>query len=139
MTNMFKTTDARTPEEYLDLIAEPRKSEMQKIDAFIRETLPELQPFIISGMIGYGPYRYKTKSGQEGDWAAVLLASNKQYISIYACGVVDDDYVAERYKDQLPKANIGKSCIRIKRAEDIDFDVLKQILLISAKSPMGQV
>jgi hypothetical protein len=136
---MFQPTAATTPEEYIDLIADPRKSEIQKIDTFIRETLPNLQPFIISGMIGYGPYRYKTASGQEGDWAVVLLASRKQYISIYACGVVDGQYVAERYKDELPKANIGKSCIRIKRADDIDFDVLRNILLACAKSPMGKV
>ena len=136
--NMFKPTAAKTPEEYIDLISEPRRSEIQKIDAFIRKTVPDLQPFIVSGMIGYGPYRYKTASGREGDWAVVLLASQKNYISIYACGVVDGKYVAERYGEALPKANIGKSCIRIKKASDIDYDVLKSILLECEKSPMGK-
>jgi hypothetical protein len=32
------------------------------------------------------------------------------------------------YKEQLPKADIGKSCIRFKRVEDIDLDVLGKIL-----------
>jgi hypothetical protein len=137
--NMFKPTDAKTPEEYMKLIAEPRRAEMEKVDAFIRKTLPKLQPFIISGMIGYGRYHYKTKSGREGDWAVVLLASQKNYISVYACGVVDGEYVAEKYKKELPKANIGKSCIRIKHFDDLDPSVFKKILLESEKSPMGEV
>jgi hypothetical protein len=137
--NMFKPTSAKTPEEYIDLIAEPRKSEIKKIDAFIKKTVPKLKPFIISGMIGYGSYHYKYASGREGDWAVILLASQKNYISLYACGVIDGEYVAEKYKKDLPKANIGKSCVRFKKFEDIDSAVLKKILLESEKSPMGQV
>lgn len=136
--NMFKPTSATTPKEYIDLIAEPRKAEVEKVDAFIRKIVPKLKPFIISGMIGYGPYRYKTKSGREGDWAIVLLASQKNYISVYACGVADGQYVAEKYKNELPKANIGKSCIRFKKMEDLDKGVFKKILLESEKYPMGQ-
>lgn len=136
--NMFKPTSAKTPKEYIDLIAEPRKSEIQKVDAFIRKTVPKLKPFIIAGMIGYGLYHYKSSSGREGDWAVVLLASQKNYISVYACGVVEGEYVAEKYKKELPKANIGKSCIRVKKFEDLDPDIFKKILLESEKFPMGQ-
>jgi len=28
----------------------------------------------------------------------------------------------------LPKANIGKSCIRFKRTSDVDLDVLRELL-----------
>ena len=41
-------------------------------------------------------------------------------------------YVAELNKDRLPKANIGKSCIRFKKLDDLDVDVLKEIFLICA-------
>lgn len=137
--NMFKPTSAKTPEEYIDLIAEPRKTEIKKIDAFIRKTVPKLKPFIIAGMIGYGPYRYRGKSGREGEWSVIGLASQKNYISLYACGVVDGKYVAEKYKHQLAKANIGKSCIRFKKIDDLDLSVLTKILRESEKSPMGQI
>lgn len=135
--NMFKTTAAKTAEEYIDLLGEPRKSEIQKLHDFILKTVPKLKPFIISGMIGYGKYHYKSKSGREGDWAIVLLASQKNYISVYACGMKDGKYVAESYKKDLPKASIGKSCIRFKKVEDIDLQVLAKVLKESEQNPIG--
>lgn len=137
--NMFKPTSATTPDEYIASIAEPRKAEIVKVDSFIRQIVPDLKSFIISGMIGYGPYRYKTKSGRVGDWAIVLLASQKNYISLYACGMSDGQYVAEKYKQDLPKANIGKSCIRFKKFEDLNEATLKKILLECEKYPLSAV
>ena len=124
--------DIETPEEYIAALDEPRKSEIQRIHDLIRETVPDLEPHIRSKMIGYGTYHYKYASGREGDWFKIGLASNKNYISIYACGECEGGYVAELNKDRLPKANIGKSCIRFKKLDDLDVDVLKEIFLICA-------
>lgn len=135
---MFKPTTAKTPEEYIDLIAKPRKSEIKKLDEFIRKTVPKLESFIISGMIGYGKYRYKYASGREGDWCTIALASQKNYISVYVCAADDKGYIAERYKKDLPKASIGKSCIRFKKVEEIDLNILKKIILEGEKMPLGR-
>lgn len=131
--NMFKPTAAKTPEEYIDLVAEPRKNEIKKLHDFIRKTTPKLKPFIISGMIGYGAFHYKSKSGREGDWAVIALASQKNYISVYVCAADGKEYVAEKYKKELPKASIGRSCIRFKKVDDIDLNILKKILLEGEK------
>jgi hypothetical protein len=135
--NMFKTTSAETAEEYIDLLEEPRKTQVKEIHQFILKTVPKLKPFIISGMIGYGKYRYKSKSGREGDWSIIALASQKNYISIYACGVKDGKYVAEMHKSELPKADIGKSCIRIKKIEDVDLKILEKVLKEAQDYPMS--
>ena len=130
---MFKTTTAETPEEYIDLIEEPRKSEIKKLHEFIKKTLPNVKPYIETGMIGYGKFHYKSKSGREGDWALIGLASQKNYISVYVCAADGKEYVAEKYKKDLPKASIGKSCIRFKKTDDINLDVFKKILLEAEK------
>lgn len=137
--NMFKPTTAKTPEEYINLVVQPRRSQIKQLDEFIRKTVPKLKPFIISGMIGYGKYRYKYASGQEGDWCTIALASQKNYISVYVCAADDKGYIAERYKKELPKASIGKSCIRFKKIEDIDLAVLKKVILQGEKTPLGKV
>jgi hypothetical protein len=137
--NMFKPTSAKTPKEYIDLISEPRKSDIKFLDKFIKKTVPKLKPFIISGMIGYGKYKYKSASGGEGDWCVIALASQKNYISLYACGVKDGKYIAEGFKKDLPKADIGKSCIRVKKAEDLDLKVLEKILKECERNPVGQI
>lgn len=126
--NMFKPTTAKTPDEYILQISEPRRSEMRKLYEFIKKTIPDEEPFILAGMIGFVPYHYKYASGREGDWAIIALASQKNYISIYVCASDGKQYVAEKYKEKLPKASIGKSCIRFKKIADIDLTILEKII-----------
>jgi uncharacterized protein YdhG (YjbR/CyaY superfamily) len=125
---MNTATTATTPEEYIGALDEPRRSEIEQLHDLIRATVPELEPHILGGMLAYGRYHYKYASGREGDWSIIALASNKNYISLYASASTESGYVAEKYKDALPKANIGKSCIRFKKVADLDTDVIKKIL-----------
>jgi hypothetical protein len=129
----LKPVGARTPDEYIAQIPEPRKSDIAALHALITKAVPHLKPAMVAGMIGYGSYHYKYASGREGDWPPIALASNKTYISVYACATEDGQYCAEKYKSELPKANIGKSCIRFKRLQDIDVKVLERIIKLGAK------
>lgn len=138
-----KATAASTPEEYLEQVEDSRKPDMLKLHALIRKAVPKLTPVMASGMIGYGTYHYKYASGREGDWPIVALANNKNYISVYVCASEDGQYCAERYKHELPKASIGKSCIRFKRVSDIDLKVLEKIVregarIMTAKPPKSK-
>ena len=45
--------------------------------------------------------------------------------------------MAERYRERLPKANIGKSCVRFKRLSDLDEAVLRQLIRDSAEAGWG--
>lgn len=126
--NMFKPTKATTPEAYIAAIPEPRRQDVETIHALIQKIAPELTPHILSGMIGYGTYHYRYASGKEGDWSLIALASQKNYLSIYICALENGNYIAEQYKEKLPKANIGKSCIRFKTVGDIDLSILKEII-----------
>jgi uncharacterized protein YdhG (YjbR/CyaY superfamily) len=126
---------AATHEEYINGLAEPRQSEMRALHELIRRTVPELEPTMDFGMPGYGKYHYKYPTGREGDWMLVGLASNKNYISLYVTATTDDGrYLAESRQDQLPKASIGKSCIRFKRLSDVDQDVLAGLLREAART-----
>lgn len=127
--NMFKPSEATTPEEYFKTLTEPRKGEVKKLFEFIKNTLPKLDIKMFGGIIGFGSYNYKSKSGREGEWMLIGLASQKNYISIYVCAVDNNEYIAEKAKNKFPKASIGKSCIRIKKLEDIDLNELKELLL----------
>lgn len=125
---MFKATSAQTPEEYISAIPEPRRQEVAALHDLIQKTTPSLTPHILSGMIGYGTYRYRYASGREGDWSLIALANQKNYISLYICSIENGKYIAEEYKDKLPKASIGKSCIRFKTLKDIDLTLLTGII-----------
>jgi hypothetical protein len=117
-----------TPKEYLAKLKEPRKSDIAKLDKLIRKAT-SLKPYIHSGMLAYGPYRYKYASGREGEWFRVGVSSNASYISLYVTAYdAPNPYVAEQYKSRLPKAKIGKSCVTFKKLDDLDEKALVELL-----------
>jgi hypothetical protein len=126
---MLKPIGAKTPDEYIQLIEEPRRSDIRALHSMITKALPKLAPVMQYGMIGYGSYHYKYASGREGDGVTVALASQKRYISVYIGG-------AEQHKAELPKASIGKSCIRFEKLSDIDLKVLEKLVKLAAKAKM---
>ena len=126
---MVKPKKAATVAEYIAQIDEPRRTAIKAVHAMITRVLPKLKPSIQYGMIGYGTYHYKYESGREGDAPILALASQKGYISIYGCG----KYVAEGHKQELPKADFGKGCIRFKKPEDIDLKALEKIVKAAAR------
>jgi uncharacterized protein YdhG (YjbR/CyaY superfamily) len=137
---MFKPNTSTSPEDYIKKIEDPsRREEIQKLHDLIRKTVPDLKPFMISGMIGYGSFHYKSKSGREGDWYVIGLASNKNYISVYVCASDGKQYTAEKYQKELAPADVGKSCIRFKKTSDIDLKMLEKVIKEGAKSPLNAV
>lgn len=132
---MFKPVKATSIKEYIDSIEEPRRSQIVELDSFIKKAVPTLKPQFAYNMLGYGSFHYKSKSGREGDWPVVSLASQKNYISVYVCCIKNGTYLAEANKDNLGKVSVGKSCIRFKKVEDVNLDILKQILREAEKKP----
>lgn len=117
-----------TPAEYIAKLDDARRAEVSALDALIRKTAPKLEPFVHSGMLAYGRWHYKYGPGREGDWFRIGVASNKNYISLYICAGDKNGYIAEQYKDALPKANIGRACVRFKRMGDLDLVVVKKMI-----------
>jgi hypothetical protein len=116
---MAKMDGVRTTEEYLDRLEEPRRSDMRRLHELITREAPELEPHVSEDGIGYGKYRFRYRTGREGDWSTIGLASQKRYISLYISGARHGS-VAERYRDRLPKADISRWCVRIQRMSDVD-------------------
>ena len=125
---MMGKAKAGTAKEYIEGLNEPRRSEMRELHKLITRTAPKLKPKMWSGMIGYGSYHYRYATGREGDWFVVGLMSRKDGISFYSCLSDGKRYIAEKHKKDLPKANIGRSCIRFKRLGDVDLRILAGII-----------
>jgi hypothetical protein len=130
---------ARTIHEYLDSLNGQRKKDLTTLDALIKRTVPRLKASMQFGMIGYGSYHYRYSSGREGDWPIIALASQKNYISLYACATANGRYIAEDYKVSLPKASIGKSCVRFKKLEDVDMKIIAKLLKDTVRAAAAYV
>ena len=134
---MKSSSKATTRREYFAALTPERRAELTALDQLIRKTVPKLKPYFHAGMLAYGPAHFTYASGREVDWFKIGLASNAKYISLYACAADARGYVAERYKKRLPKANIGRSCVRFKRLDELDRAALVALLKETEKTGFG--
>ena len=132
-----KPIGAKTVEEYLSKIDQPRQSEVRALHGLISKAVPKLKSSIQAGMIGYGSYHQKGLSG-ESDWPVIALASQKSYISVYVAGTAKSGCLPEIHRQELKGASIGKCCIRFKKVSSVDLKALEKVVKLSAKA-MQQV
>ncbi|MEV0698905.1 DUF1801 domain-containing protein [Saccharopolyspora sp. NPDC050389] len=63
--------------------------------------------------------------------AEIAFASQKQYISFY---LMRSD-VREAFEERLAAQDMGKGCLRFRRPDGIDFDLLQELLRATAARP----
>ena len=81
-------------------------------------------------IVGFGSYHYKYASGQEGDWPIIAFSPRKQNLTLYIMPGFD------RYDElmkKLGKHSTAKSCLYIKRLDDIHLPTLKKLVSESVK------
>ena len=119
------------------MASDQRAQDIERLDELIRDTLPDLEVVRESDdMIGYGPFHYRYASGREGDTFRVSVANRKAGISLYVLCVTEDGrYLAEARAGDFPKANVGKSCVRFKRLDDLDESALRSLLADAGRLP----
>lgn len=122
-----KPTGPTDPDAWLAALDDARRPQLEELDARIRRLAPGLRRYVDRGWLSYGRYSYRSRSGQSGDWMCLALASNKQYISLYAGPISLEPLVA-----RLPGADFGRGCIRFKRVADVDLDVIDEVVRASA-------
>lgn len=132
---MFKPVKAKSVKEYFDMLPSARREPMEFLHTFIQKAAPSLKPTFSYNMPGYGSFKYKNYKKEILDWPTVALASQKNYISIYVCALDKGEYIAEKYKKDLGKVSVGRSCIRFKKLEDVNLKTLEKVIKLAEKSP----
>ncbi len=77
------------------------------------------------GIVGFGSYHYKYASGREADWFLAGFAPRKENLTLY---IMSGFKKYNALLKKLGKHKIGKSCLYIKRLDDVDMDVLTQLI-----------
>lgn len=76
-------------------------------------------------IVGFGNYHYRYASGREGDWFQVGFSPRKQNLTVYImCGFDKHQDIMEK----LGKYKTGSSCLYLKKLEDIDLKVLRELM-----------
>jgi hypothetical protein len=131
------TSTATTPNEYIDSLPEDRKAAMNELRKVISKNLPKgFHEEMNYGMIGYVIPHSIYPDGYHCDPKLPLpflsIASQKNFIAVYNMGMYADEkllnwFVAEFPKHTTAKLDMGKSCIRFKKPEQIPFKLIGEL------------
>jgi len=128
---------ADSPEDYIDQVPQERQSALKKLRKTINDNLPKgFQEGISYGMIGYVVPHSLYPDGYHCDPKTPLpfmsFASQKNSINLYHSGIysqpeIHDWFVGEYPKHCKARLDMGKSCIRFKKIEDIPYDLIAEL------------
>jgi uncharacterized protein YdhG (YjbR/CyaY superfamily) len=128
---------ANSPENYISQLQEDRKVVISKLRETIKKNLPKgFEETISYGMIGYVVPHSKYPAGYHCTPKLPLpflnIASQKNFIAVYHMGVyakkeLFDWFINEFPKHSKSKLDMGKSCIRFKKTDDIPYKLLGEL------------
>jgi hypothetical protein len=128
---------AKTPKEYLKELPEDRKEVINKLRQHILDNLPKgVEEQMNYGMLGYVIPHSVYPNGYHCDTKMPLpfmnLASQKNFIAVYSMTIyakkeIYDWFTTEYAKRCKYKLDMGKSCIRFKKMEDIPFELIGEL------------
>ncbi|WP_298121013.1 DUF1801 domain-containing protein [Flavobacterium sp.] len=131
-------SSAKTPDQYISELPEDRKEVMQKLRDVTLKNLPKgFEEQMSYGMLGYvvphsiypNGYHCNTKD----PLPFFAIASQKNSINIYHMMVYSDKNLHDWFSSEYPKyckskLDMGKSCIRFKKIDDIPFELIGELL-----------
>lgn len=130
--------EANSVEEYINAVPEERKAAFKKLRETILRNIPEgFREEMSYGMIGYVIPHELYPPGYHVDPKLPLpftnIASQKNFIGFYHSGIyampkLHDWFVEEYKKHSKYKLDMGKSCVRLKRPDDIPFDLIGELM-----------
>jgi hypothetical protein len=129
---------ATTPEQYLAELPEERRVVMEKLRKVTLENLPKgFKEVMAYGMLGYVVPHELYPKGYHCDPKLPLgffnIASQKNSINMYHMVIygnkeIHDWFVSEYPKHCNSKLDMGKSCVRFKKLDDIPYNLIGELL-----------
>ena len=132
------TSDAKTPEQYLQELPPDRKEAVTKFRDTILKNLPKgFKETMSYGMLTYVvpheiyPAGYHCNPKQALPF--VSIASQKNFIAFYHMGMYANPELLKWFQIEYPKhsatkPDMGKSCVRYKKPEQIPYKLIGELM-----------
>ena len=129
---------ATTVDAYLAELPEDRILPMTQLRKLLKKNLPKgFKEVMVYGSIGYVVPHAMYSAGYHTDPSAPLpfinLASQKNFIALYHMGIYGNPkllewFVNEYQKHSKSKPDMGKSCIRFKKPDQIPYELIAELM-----------
>jgi hypothetical protein len=131
--------------EYIASQPEPKRSDMQALNAAILRIMPACKVWFLDGKnsdgkivsnpnIGYGHYTINYADGKTKEFFQIGLSANTTGISVYIMGIEDKTYLIKTYGKELGKASVTGYCIKFKTLNDINLKILEAAIQYGFKA-----
>lgn len=109
---------------------ETRRRDCQIIARLMKQATRATPRMWGTSIVGFGSYHYRYASGREGDWFLTGFSPRKSDLTLYLMGGLSRHGPLLR---PLGKHKTSKSCLYIKRLDDIDLAVLEELIRDSVR------
>lgn len=130
--------EANSPEHYIEQIPVGRRPVMKRLRQTIIDNLPEgFKEELSYGMIGYVVPKTIYPDGYHSNTKLPLpfinIASQKNFVALYHMGIYAQKDLLEWFTNEYPKhsklkLDMGKSCIRFKKPDQIPFELIGELV-----------
>jgi hypothetical protein len=125
-----KPTDASV-EDFLNKVSDPKKRQDSFAVLELMKQVTGEEPVMWGdSIVGFGNYHYCYESGREGDWFLTGFSPRAQSLTLYIMSGFDQ---YDELMSKLGKYKTGKACLYVKKLEDVDSDVLRELVRLSAE------
>ena len=131
-------SDAKTPDQYITELPDDRRKVVEKLREVSLKNLPKgFKEMMSYGMMGYAvpheiyPNGYHCEPKQPlpfFGFASQKNTVNIYHMAIYADKKLHDWFVSEFPKHSKARLDMGKSCVRFKKLDDIPYDLIGELL-----------
>lgn len=117
--------------EFMKGIEDPaQRADCRKISAMMKKATGSRPKMWGDSIVGFGSYSYSNSAGKDFEWMLTGFSPRKRATSVYIMAGFDR---FDALMKKLGRFKTGKSCLYIKRLDDIDEVVLQQLVDASVK------
>jgi uncharacterized protein DUF1801 len=125
-----KQTEASVKEFLNQISGKERRDDCFAIAKLMEEATGQKPKMWGPSIVGFGTFHYKYDSGREGDWLLTGFSPRQNNLTLYLMMGFEKH---RELMEQLGKYKTAKSCLYIKRLDDIHVPTLKKLVKASLK------
>ncbi|MDX1430411.1 MAG: DUF1801 domain-containing protein [Rhodothermales bacterium] len=131
MSQLKTVPNSASVKAFIDGIEDDdKRADARELLKIMREVTGKRPKMWGDSIVGFGSYHYKYASGREGDWFVAGFSPRKQALTLYImAGFSRFDELLGR----LGTYTHGKSCLYVKKLDDVDREVLRELIAASVE------
>ena len=117
---------AKSVTAFLNSVADPaRRADCFEVLRMMQDVTGEKAKMWGPAIVGFGTFHYQYASGRQGDWPIAAFSPRKTDLTLY---LTPEILASSELMQKLGRFKTGKSCLYLKKLEDVDQRVLKRLI-----------